>query len=362
MFIIQSIFLGILTILFGIGAGVFIFAFYHDTYTIRSHFKFAAALVCLGFFSGGLTWWIKSANEPWITSLDTTHEIKEVIFPDGTKQHMFTCDGQHYNITVLFGKIVEPKDWIVKRVRWNPYYLGVSYSQYERCYSDQFILTRVDEKVSHELVEQPVEKGVWQMKIIYEYENADYGIVVVEQEPQARTIWANSPRQLYFPYIINIITYDKVPGGKVSYGGIYKTGLIVLLANKSPKTLDDTVYICPTESGRKGLVCTPHQYDNKTFDSLNELLFFVTAMWWQIHHGNFIELEDWKKKTVENILESQWDYPITIREAIQADYPAVVGYGRALLDHPDHDKHTSISIPSTDKDLIDKTLKMDLKF
>jgi hypothetical protein len=103
----------------------------------------------LGFFIGGLTWWIKSANESWTTSLATTHEIKEVIFPDGTKQQMFTCDGEHRNITVLFGKIVEPKDWIVKRVRWNPCYLGVSYSK--TSLRDQFILTRVDETASHEL-------------------------------------------------------------------------------------------------------------------------------------------------------------------------------------------------------------------
>lgn len=199
------------------------------------------------------------------------------------------------------------------------------------------------------------------MKIIYEYENATYGIVVVEQEPQARTIWANSPRYLQFPYVINIITYDKVPGGKVSYGGIYKTGLIVLLTNTSPKTLDDTVYICPTEKSRKGLVCTPHQHDNKTFDSLNELLFFVTAMWWQIHHGDFFELVDWKKETAKTILEKKWDSPTTLREAMQLNYPALVGYGRA---NDAYKKQTSIVIPETDKDLIDKPLKLklDLKF
>lgn len=195
------------------------------------------------------------------------------------------------------------------------------------------------------------------MKIIYEYENTAYGLVVVQQEPQARTIWASSPRYLQFPYVINIITYDKVPGGKVSYGGIYKTGLVVLLANKSPKTLDDTVYICPTEIGRHGLVCTPHQHDNKTFDSLNELLFFVTAMWWQIHHGNFNELEDWRKETAKTILERKWNLPVTLRDAIQKNYPALTGYGREL---PGCKKHTSIAIPETDKDLIDKPLKLKL--
>lgn len=201
------------------------------------------------------------------------------------------------------------------------------------------------------------------MKIIYEYEDAAYGIVIVEQDPQARTIWANSPRCLQFPYVINIITYDKVPGGKVSYGGIYKTGLVVLLTNKSPKTLDDTVYICPTESQRQGLVCTPHEHDNRTFDSLNELLFFVTSMWWQIHHGNFTELEDWKKETAKTILKRKWNSPITLREAIQKDYPTLVGYGRRTSCGGSGLRTTSILIPETDKDLIAKSLsvKLDLK-
>jgi hypothetical protein len=123
MFIIHVILLAILTIAALIGTVIFTIAFFSDTYTtasglVRSHGKWAlGAVVCFFLFAGGLSWWIASGNEEWKPELETTHEIKEVTFPDGTKQQMFTCDGQHRNITVLFGKIVEPNDWIVKRVR-----------------------------------------------------------------------------------------------------------------------------------------------------------------------------------------------------------------------------------------------------
>ena len=148
--IVHSILLGLLTIANGIGTVAFFIAFYNDTYTtasglVHSQPKWlAGAVTCLGLFVGGLIWWTSSANEPWTTALVTTHEIK-----------MFTCDGKHYNITVLFGKIVEPKEWIVERVRWNPYYSGVSYSACDRCINDKFNLSRVDDTASHELAEEP---------------------------------------------------------------------------------------------------------------------------------------------------------------------------------------------------------------
>lgn len=193
------------------------------------------------------------------------------------------------------------------------------------------------------------------MKIIYEYGDSNYGLVVIEQEPQKRTVWLDNPRQLNFPYVINIITYDKLKNGKFSYGGIYKTGLVVLLANQSIKSLDDMVYVCPTEAGRRGLVCTPHEYDNKQFDTLNELLFFVTSMWWQIHHGNVVG--DWRKETVDSVLKRNWGQSLTLREAIEADYPATVGYGRCIGEG----RKTSIAIPAADKDVIYKPLKLEVK-
>jgi len=162
-FIIHVILLGILTVVAGIGSVAFAVAFYADTYStasgqIRTHPKWlGGAVLCGVLFFGGLTWWIASGNESWTTELDTAHEIKEVTFPDGTKQQMFTCDGVHHNITTYFGKIVEPADWVVKRVRWNPYYLGVSWSSASRCQRDQFFLVKKDDSVTHELIEPQLE-------------------------------------------------------------------------------------------------------------------------------------------------------------------------------------------------------------
>lgn len=159
MFIIHVILLGILTVAALIGTIILTIAFFADTYTsasglVRHHGKWAlSALACFFLFVGGLSWWIASSNEEWRPELETTHEIKEVTFPDGTKQQMFTCDGTHHNITVLFGKIVEPNDWVVQRVRWNPYYLGVSWSSSSRCLKDQFFLQRKDNTATHQLIE-----------------------------------------------------------------------------------------------------------------------------------------------------------------------------------------------------------------
>lgn len=172
------------------------------------------------------------------------------------------------------------------------------------------------------------------MKIVYEYENGSEGAVVVQSDPQTRTIWANGGKMVNFPYLVQIITYDKVPGNKFSYGGIYKTGLVVLFANKPIQSLEDTVYICPTEIPRYGLVCTPHQYDNKTFDTLESLIFFVTGLWWQIEHyylyanGDGQASSRWQRATTDEVLTMNWGTGFTLKQALNKDYPGAAGYGR----------------------------------
>jgi len=172
------------------------------------------------------------------------------------------------------------------------------------------------------------------MKIIYENENSSMGMVVVQSDPQRRTVWANGGKTVNFPYLVQIITYDKVAGGKFSYGGIYKTGLIVLFSNKPIESLEDDVYVCPTELGRHGLVCTPHQYDNKTFDTVESLILFVTGLWWQIEHyhlyasGDPTATSKWQRATTDEVLEIVWGQPISLLSAISADYPRCAGYGR----------------------------------
>ena len=73
-------------------------------------------------------WWITAQNEPWRADYMSRHEIKEVVYPDGSRVQMFTIDGTHHNATTLFLKFIDEKEFEVERVRWSPIYSGVSYS------------------------------------------------------------------------------------------------------------------------------------------------------------------------------------------------------------------------------------------
>lgn len=138
----HIILLGILTIASGLGAIGFGLAFFNDTdREDQKKPKWAVwSLVCLALFGAGLGWWITSGNEPWRTEYMSLHDIKDVTYPDGTKVQMFACDGQYHNVTNIFGKVVEPKEWVVRRVKWSPIYFGVSWSSSERCQRDHFFL------------------------------------------------------------------------------------------------------------------------------------------------------------------------------------------------------------------------------
>lgn len=91
------------------------------------------AALCFLLFIGGLSWSILSSNEPWRPEYTSLHEVKDVVFPDGSKVQMFTCDGTHHNVTSMFGKVFDDNEWQIRRVRWSPVYLGVSWSSHGRC-------------------------------------------------------------------------------------------------------------------------------------------------------------------------------------------------------------------------------------
>jgi len=160
-FIMHIILLGLVTVAAGIGCVVLAIAYFHDTYRDdrEDHKKFKWAFlsfVCLLLFGGGLTWWIASGNQPWRHEHTSLHEIKEVTFPDGTHVQMFTCDGTHHNVTSMFGKVVDMKEWHIRRVRWNPLYMGLSWSCCQRCQQGDhyFLEHKKGEQPSVELQEK----------------------------------------------------------------------------------------------------------------------------------------------------------------------------------------------------------------
>jgi hypothetical protein len=153
-FFIHVILLGVLTLVFAALGCVFAIAA-HDNEEKRTRWILCTAASAI-LFVGGLTWWIASANEQWRYEFTSLHEIKDVTFPDGSKVQMFTCDNVHHNVTSMFGKVVDPKDWVIRRVKWSPLYLGVSWSSYERCHRDHYFLEhRKGELPSVEISEKP---------------------------------------------------------------------------------------------------------------------------------------------------------------------------------------------------------------
>lgn len=113
-------------------------------------------VVCFLLFCGGLSWWIASSNQPLRYEYTSFHNIKDVTFPDGSKVQMFTCDNTHHNVTSMFGKIVED-DWQVRRVRWSPIYLGVSYYYYSNGFRYDHYFLEHNDQIS---VEMNIEKDL----------------------------------------------------------------------------------------------------------------------------------------------------------------------------------------------------------
>ena len=131
----------VLIVISAVASALFAIAYLGDTEKdkrtgdVRHNPKWATGFVAfLLLFLSGLSWAIAASNEPWRQEYTSTHEIKDVVFPDGSKVQMFTCDNVHHNITSMFGKVIDEKEWEIQRVRWSPLYLGVSFASCtDRC-------------------------------------------------------------------------------------------------------------------------------------------------------------------------------------------------------------------------------------
>jgi len=166
-FFIHVILLGILTVVAFVAAVILAIIWYNEkeenpSWMIGSRTKWGiASVLCFLLFGGGLGWWIASGNEPWRHEYTSLHDIKDVTFPDGTKVQMFTCDNTHHNVTSMFGKVIDEKEWQIRRVRWSPLYLGVSWSCCTRCQQGDhyFLEHKKGEQPSIELQDNlPAEK------------------------------------------------------------------------------------------------------------------------------------------------------------------------------------------------------------
>jgi hypothetical protein len=132
------------------------------------------------------------------------------------------------------------------------------------------------------------------------------GMIICEYQPQTRMlITDNKTIRVYLPYLLHVISYYKNKDGKYLYPGISAAGLRVYISQKSLQTLDDLVWISPTDIRFGGLSCTPHEYDFTTFSSLQNLTKGVSSLWFNSIHESIFMQNMLDNKNIQEALRCQ---------------------------------------------------------
>jgi hypothetical protein len=160
------------------------------------------------------------------------------------------------------------------------------------------------------------------MKLRYHLDRKHDGLVLLEAEPQVRSLFIYSQTKntmrVPLPYILFTVRYTK-NGKKVRYPGIYGSGLHVFCRIEPLTSVEDKVCLLPTDHNSRGLVCTDHGSDNKQYNSVQELVNYVVTHWW----GHMHQLEyqpfgatAWHEAKLENIKKAKWVEAGTYRKAM----------------------------------------------
>lgn len=153
------------------------------------------------------------------------------------------------------------------------------------------------------------------MKIRYHLDRKTDGLVILESEPQVRTMFIYSQNKntlrVPLPYIIFVVRYLKDKKG-FKYPGIYGSGLFVYGKFTPLKEVSDGVVYLPTDKERNGMVCTDHNADNKIYKTVNELVNEVVTLWFSHTHNLEYDpfLNGWSNASLENISKGTW---LTVR-------------------------------------------------
>lgn len=145
------------------------------------------------------------------------------------------------------------------------------------------------------------------MKLKYHLDLENEGLVILESEPQMRSLITysacrNSTR-IALPYLQFAIRYCKIKG-KFHYPGVYGSGLRVT-GSFAPLSSDKmAVFFLPVGDVSGGRVCTPHEVDMKGFNSLNELVNSVVSMWFGVTHQ--ICCREWASTKLEDLNKLTW--------------------------------------------------------
>lgn len=144
------------------------------------------------------------------------------------------------------------------------------------------------------------------------------GVVILEAEPQSRTInflSHSGTKRVNFPHLLFTFRFFKNRQGKFDYPGIFNSGMRVCCSNEAFHSLDGRVFYHPIELDRKGLVCTPHEYDHMEFDTLQAMASKMLNIWWGLQHhsanvnatypaGSYLDFLENTRVYVRNWLQS----------------------------------------------------------
>ena len=150
------------------------------------------------------------------------------------------------------------------------------------------------------------------MKLIYEKETRNSGRIILESEPQYRSIFVRSNNfstiRLPFPYIYFTFKYHKSYNGVKTfyeYPGYYGRGLRICSRLTPIKSFEeDRVFLLPIENGNDGYTCTDHQYDGKNYPSVTEMVNEILSVWWGHQHVSYysgISLKEWSLFKLEEL-------------------------------------------------------------
>jgi hypothetical protein len=141
-----------------------------------------------------------------------------------------------------------------------------------------------------------------------ETEEIYQGMIICEYSPHTRTFLLNGVKlfaKIHLPYLLHVISYYKNGNGDYFYPGISAAGLRVYISQKSLQTLDDLVWISPTDIRFGGLSCTPHEYDFTTFSSLQNLTKGVSSLWFNSIHESIFMQNMLDNKNIQEALRCQ---------------------------------------------------------
>lgn len=119
-------------------------------------------------------------------------------------------------------------------------------------------------------------------------ENRYGGCVLVEVPPQTRILSVHDLRyggdkfiKVNLPYLYFFVRYD-IKNGKYLYRGIASSGLHIFSSTKKILTTDQILQVLPTDVN--GICCTNHDFDEKLFNSVKDLVKLVISLWYGHQH------------------------------------------------------------------------------